>query len=487
MLNKKIKFVILIFSLVVTFFIGCSRRVMSDVPSQVSVFLEGGSGKTKIQSPAQVSVENGNIFLTVIFQSPNYDYVIVDEKKILNQAESGNSTFKIPVKNLQDSISIIADTTAMSVPHEINYTINFNSIKKANGNDEKKSTESGFDIGLEKTGSINFQYAEQIKIDCYDDLRLIDINGTQYLVVPENCTVPKYLPKKITVLQKPLDKTYLVSTSVMDFFSKLNIIKNLKFCSLKKSDWFIQDAIEAMDQKKIEYAGKYSAPDYEKLVSGKCNLALENTMVLHVPEVKEKLEELGIPVLIERSTYESNPLGRLEWIKLYGVLFDKEDDAQDFFQQQISKIEKIVNHKNENKSVVFFYLSSTGAVNVRRPNDYIAKMIELAGGNYFLKENSFVNESSSSTVNMQMENFYAAAVDSDILIYNGTIDDSVKSLTDLQKKDKVFFDFKAVKEKKTYYTEKKFFQETTGLADFILDLNKVLSGNENGLIYLRKM
>lgn len=58
---------------------------------------------------------------------------------------------------------------------------------------------------------------------------------------------------------------------------------------------------------KIAYAGKYSAPDYEKILSSDCGLAVESTMIYHTPEVKEQLERLGIPVLVERSSYEGHP------------------------------------------------------------------------------------------------------------------------------------------------------------------------------------
>ena len=53
-------------------------------------------------------------------------------------------------------------------------------------------------------------------------------------------------------------------------------------------------------------------------------------MIYHNPEVKEKLEDLGIPVLVEMSSYESHPLGRLEWIRVYGLLTDREKEADEF-------------------------------------------------------------------------------------------------------------------------------------------------------------
>ena len=92
-----------------------------------------------------------------------------------------------------------------------------------------------------------------------------------------------------------------------------------------------------MENGEISYAGKYSAPDYERIVSANCGLAIENTMIYHTPEVKEQLEKFGIPVLVERSRYESDPLARMEWVKLYGILFDKEAEAETFFNEQVQR------------------------------------------------------------------------------------------------------------------------------------------------------
>lgn len=67
----------------------------------------------------------------------------------------------------------------------------------------------------------------------------------------------------------------------------------------------MQQAKDAMADGSLVYAGKYSAPDYEQLLQGGCTFAIENTMITHNPEVKEKLEELGIRVMVERSIMKS--------------------------------------------------------------------------------------------------------------------------------------------------------------------------------------
>ena len=232
-----------------------------------------------------------------------------------------------------------------------------------------------------------------------------------------------------------------------------------------------------MAEGKLIYAGKYSAPDYELLLSGGCTFAIENTMITHNPEVKEKLEELGIKVMIERSSYEKHPLGRLEWIKLFGVLFGREQQAKEFFDAQVAHIEPILEKEKTGLSVAFFAVASDGTVTVRKPNDYVSSMIELAGGTYSLNGYVEEEENALSTLKMQMEDFYAAEKDADILIYNGTIEGELTSIAELVQKNSLFADFKAVKSGQVYTTGSNFYQQTSGTCDFIEDLNKVLTGD----------
>ena len=251
--------------------------------------------------------------------------------------------------------------------------------------------------------------------------------------------------------------------------------------------------MEAMESGSLTYAGKYSAPDYELLLNSGCDLAIENTMINHNPEVKEKLEELGIPVLVEMSSYESHPLGRLEWIKLFGVLLGKEDEAAGFFDTQVKEIEPILkaadtaDEKVDVKSVAICAVTSNGSITVRKPNDYVSKMISLAGGKYALSDYVPEEENALSTMNMQMEDFYAAAKDSDILIYNGTIEGELRSIEELTSKNELFADFKAVKDGQVYTTDSSFYQQTTGTCDFIKDLNQILQGNDTDYRFLTKL
>ncbi len=117
---------------------------LADGNYTISVDLEGGSGRASITTPAEMNVVSKKATATIIWSSSNYDYMIVNGEKYLpvNGEEGvGNSTFLIPVLCMDEPMTVIADTTAMSTPHEITYTLTFRSETAA----AVKTSSSGFD------------------------------------------------------------------------------------------------------------------------------------------------------------------------------------------------------------------------------------------------------------------------------------------------------------------------------------------------------
>lgn len=328
--------------------------------------------------------------------------------------------------------------------------------------------------------SLDLTYADQFAVDYYQGgYAKITIGGTDtYLLVPEGAAVPDQLPDTVTVLQQPLDSIYLVATSAMDLFRELDALDAISLSGTDAAGWYIPQAQQAMEEGRITYAGKYSAPDYEVILSQDCDLALESTMIYHTPEIKEQLEKFGIPVLVERSSYESHPLGRIEWLKLYAVLLDKEEAAEAYFSQLTDKLSPVLEQPNTGKTVAFFYITSNGAANVRKSGDYIAKSIELAGGQYIFSDLASEDGNALSTMNMQMEAFYAGARDADILIYNSAIDGELQTMDQLFAKSPLLKDFQAVKTGNVWCTGKNLFQESLGLGDLITDLHTILTADE---------
>ncbi len=354
------------------------------------------------------------------------------------------------------------------------------------GQAEKPAETDGADIAwdaLERTHSMDLLHADQFSVDYMQNgCKIITIGDTDtYLVVPEGAPIPSGVPEEVTVIQQPVDSVYLVATSAMDLFRELDAIDAVTLSGTDAAGWYIQEAKAAMEAGEMVYAGKYSAPDYELILEQECGLAVESTMIYHTPEVMEQLERFGIPVLVERSSYESHPLGRMEWIKLYAALLGKEEAAQAYFDRQMETLAPILEQENTGKTVAFFYITSNGAVNVRRPEDYIAKAIDLAGGVYIFQDLS-AEDSARSTMNMQMEAFYEGARDADVLIYNSAIDGELQTMEDLLDKSGLLADFKAVREGRVWCTGKNLFQESLGLGALIADLHAIVDEDDpNGL------
>lgn len=345
--------------------------------------------------------------------------------------------------------------------------------------------------GLKKIGSMELDFATQFSVDYLEnDISLVRIaDGHQYLIVPQNADIPEITDKDTTVIRKNPENIYLAASSAMDFFSILDLLDNIDMTSTKSADWSIPEIKELVDNDVIAYVGKYSTPDYEYLVSENCGLAVESTMIYHSPEVKEKLEVLEIPVMIERSSYESHPLGRMEWIKLYGLIYGIEDRAEEFFNAECKAVENLTPVSAEKPTVAFFSISSSGYATVRKPNDYISEMIRMSGGEYiFTAEDLKTDENALSTMNIQMEVFFEKAKNADILIYSGAIDGGVENLNQLFEKSAILKDFKAVKNRNVWCTDKNMFQKTTSAAEMIIDLNEIISGTQkNELNFIRRL
>lgn len=488
---------------------------------QMEVELFGGSGRASVTSPAKVEIKDGKAVATLEWSSPNYDYMVVDGEKYLPVNTEGNSVFQIPVEAFDQDIVVIADTVAMSTPHEIEYTLNFHAGENGQNATKADTTEQEDADGAEKgqqtaavggnpaktaaasltyDHSMELSYAENFAVDYYEGgykLLTTRLNGDRILIVPKHQQAPEDAealvspsaegePGKLIVLQEPVKNLYLVASSVMDMFAQLDSMDAISMCGLKEEDWYIPAAKQAMKDGTLLYAGKYSQPDYELLLSQNCSMAIENSMIYHTPEVMEKLEEFGIPTLVEYSSYEEHPLGRVEWVRFFGALLDQEEKADQLFEKQKEALKRVEAEENTGKTVAFFYITSNGLVQVRQSTDYIPKMIELAGGKYVF-ENLGDPDSRRSTVNLQLEDFYDGAQDADFLVYNTTIDRQVQTLEDLLKKCSLLKDFKAVKNHQVWCTTEDMYQQSMSAGNLIEDFHRMLTGDDKETRYLYRL
>ncbi|MDO4616891.1 MAG: ABC transporter substrate-binding protein [Lachnospiraceae bacterium] len=393
------------------------------------------------------------------------------------------------------SSSLTEDSSADSVDEEQNETAGSEASEEETTEEaedvDQASVEDAPEIpGLTCESVMDLVYAESFDVYYYSDgYKLIDVEGDrQFLLVPEDQEEPDDLDESIVVLEQPLENIYLAATSSMALFDAMDALDSIRMSALDESGWYVEHAAEAMAAGDILYGGKYSKPDYEMLISEGCSIAIESTMILHSPKVQEMIEDLGIPVFIDHSSYESHPLGRTEWIKCYGAMLDKEEAAEEFFNEQLKIIEQLDDFENTGKTMAYFHINTEGQAVVRTSSDYIPKMIEMAGGQYAFSDLTQEEGNRSASMTISMEQFYSVAKDADYLIYNASIDGALKNTDELIAKDALFKDFKAVKEGNVWTTEKSLYQATDTVGEFILDIHEMLtSGDESQMKFMAKV
>ena len=497
-----------------------------------TVTLEGGSGKASVESPCPVLERSGELLAVITWSSSHYDFMVIDGEKILPVNTEGNSKFEIPLKSVARSsdtsqtaslpedceMQVQADTTAMSTPHLVDYTLSFRFFEtkkeaesadetreEADSTGETQQEEDSTDAtqeeaaatsdikeapelsGLQYLSKDENEYAKCFAICRYENgyaVLAVD-DGRRYLIVPEGAEIPERTAEDLIILHQPLDRIYLAASAVMCQFDEIGAVGNVILSGLEKDGWYIEAAREAMEKGTLEYGGKYSAPDYERIVAAGVNLAVESTMIHHTPKVQEKLEKLGIPVMIDRSSYESEPLGRAEWVKVYGLVTGHEEEAASAFEEQKGYVEEILKNTEpdsvdsfqnteqaQQKTVAIFSINSTRQVVTRGAGDYFGKMVEIAGGTL----STPATDAGRATQTVSMESFYAAAEQADILIYNASIEDAPENLQQMCAKDSILTQFRAVQEGNVWCMRSSLYQNASRTGAIIRDLHAIVAG-----------
>ena len=336
--------------------------------------------------------------------------------------------------------------------------------------------------GLVHTGSLDLAWATGFTVDLYEGDRALACiaDGTRYLFVPAG-DAPQGIADDVTVLERPLSNVYLASSSTLCLFAALDAVDCVSHVSVTQETCTVEAFTQAIASGDIAYGGKYSAPDYEAFLNGGCRLAVENTMIYHTPEVREKLMQLGVPVIVEQSSLESAPLGRLEWIMLWGAMLDKVSAAQEVLDKQarlVEDVERRVAAEPLACTVAFFYINANGAAVVRKPGDYVAKMIAMAGGTYAFAQLDGADENRSSSTTLEMEAFYALAKVADVIIYNSTVAGRIGGLDELVALNPLLADFKAVKNRRSWCCEQNVYQQMTATGEVVADLHEAIADTD---------
>ncbi len=307
-------------------------------------------------------------------------------------------------------------------------------------------------------------------------------DGGAYLVTD---APPDGLKTSVTVVPRSPSKIYMAASAVMSFYEALDRIPDIRFSALEADGWSVDGARQAMERGEIVYAGKYREPDYELLLSGGCDLSVQSTMTEHVPKVREKLSEFGIPVLVDRSSYETHPLGRCEWVRVYAEIAGIPERGEEEFALQKAHFDALEEAGDSGKTVAFFYITASGKVVTRKSGDYITRMIEEAGGHNVF---DFAGEDNAlSSVTLDPEEFYLRAKDADIIIYNTNIGGELSSLDELIGKNELLSGFRAVKNGNVWIMGSSAYQEIMKTGVLLTDFHTVFFGLSGETVYLTRL
>ncbi len=353
----------------------------------------------------------------------------------------------------------------------------------------KKPDPEGLGNGWEPVKKTELSFAHEFSIEEYEGgLKLISIHdGGRFLVVPEGGRAPKGVAGDIVILKQPVGNIYIAATAVMCLFDGLGRLDAIRLSGTKAEGWYIENARSAMESGSILYAGKYSQPDYELILSEGCPLAIESGMIGHASDVKAQLEKLGVPVLIDRSSYETHPLGRTEWVKLYGALLGEEEKAEELFAEQVELMNGVSGGAT-GKTVAFFRISGSGYAVARKSGDYVSKMISLAGGEYAFGD--LGDDSAMATVNVEMETFFKTARDADVVIYNSTIGGEVANMDEFLALNPLMKELRAAQNGAVWCTRESMYQQTLNIGRMISEINAILKaapGEEPELTYFFRL
>ena len=306
---------------------------------------------------------------------------------------------------------------------------------------------------------IRFDYAKLIRVWECDGFKKMEIRNPwdttcllqTYLLVDKTKEIPANCPGGV-VVRVPLEKSAVFTTVHCSLIEELGAVNSISgICEL---EYITNPNIISLTQSgKIVDFGSSMSPDIEKIITVSPDAILLSPF--NNSGGHGGLDKLGIPIVECADYMESDPLGRAEWIKLYGMLFGKESEADSIFSkvtETYTKIEKEAQQETGSHPSLLYGLDNGGSWFIPGGKSYMAKMFASAGANYIFGETSH-----SGAEPFAFETVYDKGCNADIWLILGT-EVADKTYKDLQR----FSNFKSYKEKRVYAcntTKTSFFDE----------------------------
>lgn len=335
------------------------------------------------------------------------------------------------------------------------------------------------------------------KIEVFDKEKKLD---TSWLLLPEGVDKVSGAPAGVNIMTFRDRQNIMVSSaSTMALINAMDALSKVPMTTADTT-WRIQEIKDAIDKGTVKEVGKYSKPDYEQIISigaeKHVTFAVFSTMLDSVPDVYDQLTKTcNLRIMRDQSSYESHPLGRTEWIKIYGEIFDMRDKSDAVFNGQVEILNETSSKINvpeaERKTVLIFYTTSTkDTFYVRNAADYVTELVNLGGG----KQVAEIGPGKSGNTKMTQEWFIQECSQADYVLYNwtsgasGVKDESLQGLIDARLGD-WFKDFKAYKEGNVWRTSNDFYQKMDKMGEMVADIYKMLYGENvsDTLTYVNRL
>ena len=330
--------------------------------------------------------------------------------------------------------------------------------------------ESSEEEGLVFDHSMALKYAKNFSVDYYKGgYKAVTIaDGKKFLIVPEGAAAPENYDEDAVILQQPIKNLLVSSNPTVSLINALGELDAVSMTTTDTDAWYIDEVKSAMAEGKISYIGDGQELDYEAIAAGGVQLAVFSQMLTE--DVAAQLENLGVNILVDHASAEEHPLARVEWM----------------VGEQDELVGSLAEQAPIDKTVSIFYITSSGSLYVRNADDYMAKMVGLAGGKY---AHADLGAGKSGTTKMELEAFYDIAKDADAIIYVWSMGGRPASMADFLERAEVLSDLKAVKEGNVWCTTPDYFQVSDTLGGMVSDIRLMLEADAgtDTLTYLNRL
>lgn len=340
--------------------------------------------------------------------------------------------------------------------------------------DNAKSTNGSKQVTKEVTSKN--KYANKFSVEYLDNNVKLVTDGAdrKVLLVPKEGKKPEGYDN-ISVIRTPIDNVLLCSTMQTSLIKPLDVYDSIK-CVTKYNvnEGHIDEINKRMQKGDITYVGKLKALDYELIKSKKPEVAF--IISVDVPKLAPKFDELGIPYIVESSSLENHPLGRMEWIKFMSFFYNKEVLADKHLKNAEDNIKKVNDKlKGKDKTLVTAGVAYKGKFSIRRGGSYQGNMYPLAGGEYVFKD---LDSKKGGAASISFEDFYSKSANADVYIYEAMTSSRPKTIKDVVAEAPVTKNMKAIKNEQVWITQSGWSQSVDKIDEIIEDLAAICHPEE---------